>query len=50
MIKTPIIVKKLFLPISLIFPFSLINFKCKEDIKDKEFMDNLIKIIQYQRM
>ena len=43
-------VKKLFIPISLIFPFSLLNYKNKVNIKDKEFMDNLIKIIESQRM
>ncbi len=54
MLKLNLITKKLFLPVSLLFPFSLMNNRKKNsdnnNYHDKEFMDNLIKIIESQRM
>ena len=52
MINLNLITKKLFLPVSLIFPFSLMNNRNNDNnnYQDKEFMDNLIKIIESQRM
>ena len=52
MIKYPFIVKKFFIPVSVVLPFSLLNFNknYNEDINHKKYMDKIINIIQLQRM
>ena len=52
MIKYPFFVKKLFLPVSIALPFSLVNYSInsKDDINHKKYMDKIVNIILIQRM
>ncbi len=52
MIKYPFLVKKFFIPVSIVLPFSLINYNVnsKDDINHKKYMDKMVNIIQIQRM
>ena len=51
MIKYPFLIKKLFLPLSIAIPFSLVNYNINsKDDDHKKNMDKMVNIIQIQRM
>ena len=52
MIKYPFLVKKFFLPVSVVVPFSLLkyNINYNDDNDHKKYMDKIVNIIQLQRM
>ena len=50
MIKYPFLVKKFLIPVSLAIPLTLSMYNIDIDVNQKKNMDDMIKIIQIQRM